>query len=127
MTMKNLILSIALTITFSFVASAQSTRSKLTEDQKKELKATIEAYKAELKLTPEQQPKFDEINLQFAEALATLKEENGSKLGKYRKLKAASNEKEKKMKELLTSEQYKIFKAHQTELKDTLKSRRGQN
>ena len=125
--MKNIIVVIALLITFSFTASAQSTPTKLSEDQKKEFKSIVEANKAELKLTTEQLPKFDEINLQFMEALATLKEDNGSKISKYRKLKAATDERNKKMKDLLTSEQYKVFKSHQGELKDALKSRRGQN
>lgn len=125
--MKNLIVSIALIISFSFTASAQSTPSKLTEDQKKQLKTTVEAYKAELKLTPEQQPKFDEINSRFLEALAKLREDNGSKFNKLKKLKAANNERDKKMKDLLTTEQYKIFKAHQDDLKDGMKSRRRKN
>lgn len=125
--MKNIIAVIALLITFSFTASAQSTPTKLSEGQKKEFKSIVEANKAELKLTTEQLPKFDEINLQFMEALANLKEDNGSKISKYRKLKAATSERNKKMKDLLTSDQYKIFKSHQGELKDALKSRRGQN
>lgn len=125
--MKNLIVYLTLIVSMSFTASAQSTSPRLTEDQKMELKAKMAAYKAELKLTPVQQPKFDEINLKFVETLATLKEDNGSRLSKYRKLKTVSDERNKKMKAMLTPDQYKIFKAHQGDLKNDLKSRRAQN
>ena len=124
--MKNLIACIALILSMSFAASAQTTGTKLTEDQKKELKTKMEAFKAELKLTAEQQPKFEEINLQFAEDLAKLKQENGSKLSKYRKFKAATSDRNKKIKDILTAEQYKVFKAHQKEMKEELKSLRSQ-
>ncbi|MGY3212000.1 hypothetical protein [Mucilaginibacter sp. HD30] len=124
--MKNIIVSLTLILSLSLTASAQTTRTKLTEDQKKELKTKMDAFKAELKLTPEQQPKFEEINLQFVEDLAKLKQDNGSKFSKYRKLKAASSERNKKIKDLLTAEQYKIFKNHQKDMKDELKSLRSQ-
>lgn len=123
--MKNLIACIALILSLSFGASAQTTGINLTEDQKKELKTKMEAYKAELKLTTEQQPKFEEINLQFAEELAKLKQANGSKLSKYRKLKAATDDRNKKIKDLLSTEQYKIFKNHQKDMKEELKSLRS--
>lgn len=103
---------------------AQTTR-QLSEDQKKELKAKMEAYKAELNLTEEQQPKFEEINLQFAEEMSKLKGDNGSRLSKYKKFKKITDERNKKMKELLTDEQYKIFKSHQDEVKKELKSKRS--
>ena len=124
--MKNLIACIALILSLSFAASAQTARTKLTEDQKKELKTKMEAFKAELKLTADQQPKFEEINLQFAEDLAKLKQDNGSKLSKYRKFKAATSDRNKKIKDILTAEQYKVFKAHQKEMKEELKSLRSQ-
>jgi len=123
--MKNLIACIVLILGLSVAASAQTTGTKLTEGQKKELKTKMEAFKAELKLTTEQQPKFEEINLQFAEDLAKLKQDNGSKLSKYRKLKAATDDRNKKIKDLLNAEQYKIFKNHQKEMKEELKSLRS--
>ncbi len=123
--MKKLMICLGLLITLTFAVSAQTRRPALTEEQKKEFKTKMEAYKAELKLTAEQQPKFEAINLEFAEALAALKEDSGARLGKLRKLKSAANDRNKKMKDLLTTEQYKIFQARQGELKDELKSRRN--
>jgi len=105
-------------------ASAQENRKKLNEDQKKALTTIVEANKSELKLTSDQSEKFDSINLKFVEALGDLKEDNSSRLGKFRKLKAITKERNKQVKQLLSPEQYKIFSAHQAELKAELKARR---
>ena len=123
---QNLIACIVLVLSLSFAASAQTAGAQLTEDQKKALKTKMEAFKAELKLTAEQQPKFEAVNLQFFEELAKLKQNGGSRLSKYRKLKAVTNDRNKKVKDLLTAEQYRVFQAHQTEMKDEMKSRRSQ-
>lgn len=122
--MKNLIACIILSLSLSFAASAQTKGTKLTEDQRAALKNKMDAFKAELKLTAEQQPKFGEINLQFFEELAKFKQDKGSRLSKYRKLKAATNDRDQKIKNILTTEQYKLFQAHQTEMKDELRSLR---
>lgn len=122
--MKKVFIGILLIFSCALTTKAQTTR-QLSEEQKKELKAKMEAYKAELNLSEEQQPKFEEINLQFAEDLSELKNANGSKLSKYKKFKKLTDERNKKMKELLTDEQYKIYKSHQDEVKKELKSKRS--
>lgn len=123
--MKKVFACIIFIISISLTTEAQTSGSKLSDEQKKEFKEKMEAYKAELNLSSEQQPKFEDINLQFAEELSKLKESSGSKLSKYKKLKAITNERNKKMKDILTAEQYKIFQSHQDELKKELKSRRS--
>lgn len=122
--MKKVFIGILLIFSCALTTKAQTTR-QLSEEQKKELKEKMEAYKAELNLSEEQQPKFEEINLQFAEDLSKLKSDNGSKLSKYKKFKKLTDERNRKMKELLTDEQYKIFKSHQDEVKKELKSKRS--
>lgn len=122
--MKKVFIGILLIFSCALTTKAQTTR-QLSEEQKKELKAKMEAYKAELNLSEEQQPKFEEINLQFAEDLSELKNADGSKLSKYKKFKKLTDERNKKMKELLTDEQYKIYKSHQDEVKKELKSKRS--
>lgn len=122
--MKKVFIGILLIFSCALTTKAQTTR-QLSEEQKKELEEKMEAYKAELNLSEEQQPKFEEINLQFAEDLSKLKSDNGSKLSKYKKFKKLTDERNRKMKELLTDEQYKIFKSHQDEVKKELKSKRS--
>lgn len=125
--MKKLLFLTALALSLFSSISAQNTGGKLTEEQKNEFKAKMGAYKAELKLTPAQEPTFEAINLQYFETLASLKNDGGSKIKKYRKLKDANNTRNKKMKELLTAEQYKIFQQHQEEFKDEMKERRSKS
>lgn len=122
--MKKVFIGILLIFSCVLSAKAQTARQS-SEEQKKELKAKMEAYKAELNLSEEQQPKFEEINLQFAEGLSKLKGDNGSKLSKYKKFKKLTDERDGKMKELLTDNQYKIFKSHQDEVKKEIKSKRS--
>lgn len=106
-------------------AQSQTRQSKLSEEQKQELKTKMEAYKAKLNLSPEQETKVEEINMNYLEALAELKSEGGSKLSKYKKFKQASSDKDKQMKALLNKEQYEIYKQQQEEMKKEIKSRRG--
>lgn len=122
--MKKVILGVILIFSCALSTKAQTTR-QLSDEQKKELKAKTEAYHAELNLTDEQQPKFDEINLQFAEELSKLKRDSGSKLSKYKKFKELNDERNRSMKEILTDDQYKIFKEHQQEVRKELKAKRS--
>jgi len=124
--MKNLIACTVLILSLSLSASAQTAGTKSTVDQKKEMKARMDTLETELKLTAEQQPKFEEINAQFFEEMAKLKQDDGPRLSKYRKLKALTKDRNEKMKDLLTAEQYKAFQAHQAEMKNELKSTRSQ-
>lgn len=123
--MKKSILLIVLSLALVAGVQAQATKTKLTEEEKKELKAKMDDYKARLKLTPEQEEKVETINMDFLEALSKIKEDGGSKMSRYKKFKRASSDKDKKMKEVLTSEQYKIYKEQQEEFKEEMKSRRG--
>jgi flagellar biosynthesis component FlhA len=122
--MKKVGIGILLIFSSALAVQAQTSR-QLSEEQKKELKAKMETYKAELRLTEEQQAKFEEINLQFAQELSTLKDDNGRRMSKYKKFKKITDERNSSMKALLTPDQYKIFKAHQDEVKKDLKSRRA--
>lgn len=122
--MKKAFIGIILIFSFALSTKAQTNR-QLSDEQKKEFKAKMEAYKAELKLTDEQQPKFEEVNMQYVEDLSKLKGDTGSKLSKYKKFKKINDDRDSKMKEILTADQYKIYKKHQGEVKKELKSRRS--
>lgn len=122
--MKKVCIGILLIFSCALTAQAQTSR-QLSEEQKKELRAKMETYKAELNLTEEQQARFDEINLRFAQELSALKDDNGRKMSKYKKFKKITDERNSSMKTLLTADQYKIYKSHQDEVKKELKSRRA--
>ena len=121
---KIIVLSLILAIAFGGL-KAQSGNGRFTPEQKKEMKAKMEAYKAELNLTDEQAEKVEVINSNFFEKLQSIRSGNGSRLEKYRELKDAANERDSRMKQVLTKDQYKIYKKHQKEMKSEMKSRRG--
>ena len=124
--MKKLIIFAMLLAICSLSSYAQTSSSRLTEEQKNEWKARLDAYREKLNLTDEQKPKVEEANMDYLAALAEIRESGGSKLSKYRKYKQANNERDKKMKGILSKEQYKIYKEQQEEFKEELKARRTQ-
>ena len=121
---KIIVLSLILAMAFGGL-KAQSGNGRFTPEQKKEMKAKMEAYRAELNLTDEQAEKVEVINSNFFEKLQSIRSGNGSRLEKYRELKDAANERDSRMKQVLTKDQYKIYKKHQKEMKSEMKSRRG--
>lgn len=123
--MKKTLLAILLISAFGLAASAQSPGSKLSEEQKKELKAKMDAYRAQLNLSEEQETKVEAVNAEYIEELSKLKESNASRMKKYKALKQANQNRDRKMKEILTADQYKIYKAQQQEMKEELKARRS--
>jgi len=114
--------SLVLTIILSAGVYAQN---KMTDEQKKEAKARYEQYKQKLNLNDDQSKKVDAINTTYFEGIAELKKSDASKLSKYRKFKTLSADRDKKMKVVLTKEQYKIYKEQQEERKEEFKQRRA--
>src|SRR5687768_5553465 len=123
--MKKVIISMILFTTLMVAAHAQTGKAKFTEEQKKELKAKLDAYREKLNLSDDQKSKVDTVNMEYMEALSKIKEEGGSKMSRYKKFRQASNNRDKKMKAILTKEQYKIYKEHQEEFKEELRARRA--
>ncbi len=123
--MKKLILSGLLTMTALSGAFAQNPNPRWTEEQKQEFKKQFEAYKTQLNLSPEQEPKVEAINRQYFESLGQLKNAEGSKMSKYRKFKQVSDNRDRKMKEVLTKDQYAIYTKHKEQMRS--QARAGRN
>jgi hypothetical protein len=122
--MKKIILLVMLFTAIFQSVNGQTDKSKLNDEQKKELKAKMDEYRAKLNLSSDQQVKVEAINADYIEALSGIKGAGGSKMNRYKKFKQVKNERDKKMKEVLTREQYKIYKEQQQELKKEVKARR---
>lgn len=123
--MKKVIISMMFFAALTVSTHAQTSKPKLTEEQKKEMKAKLDAYRESLNLSDEQKSKAEEVNMEYMEALSKIKENGGSRMSRYKKFMQASNNRDKKMKEILTKEQHKIYKEHQEEFKEELKNRRA--
>lgn len=117
-----LTLLLVLVTTGAIKASAQS---ELTEAQKSEAKARYRQHKEKLNLTEDQSKKVDAINATWFEGIADLKRSGASKMARYKKFKSLKADKDGKMKEVLTKEQFKIYKQQQREMKDEFKQRRA--
>lgn len=116
-TMKHMLSLAALLLLISLSGNVMA-QSKMTEQQKQEMKVRFEAYQAKLNLTDEQKPKVQDINANYFEALSGLRESSASKLDKFRKYRDLKAEKDKKMKEVLTKEQYQMYTEFQKETRE---------
>jgi hypothetical protein len=119
-TLVALLAAVAVTV----VAQSAWAKTTLTDEQKAEAKARLQAYKEKLNLSDEQAVKVEEINRVYFEGLAKVKQSNDRKMAKAKKAKELQSEKDKKMKEVLTEEQFKVYKEFQAEMAKEMKERR---
>ncbi|MCS3799193.1 hypothetical protein [Niastella sp. OAS944] len=123
--MKKIINITALLVLLTLVTNHALAQSKMTEEQKKEAKAKYQAYKEKLNLTEEQSKQVDAINSDWLEGLAGIKNSGAGKMARYKKYKALKATRDKRMKEVLTKDQYKIYQQQQQEMKDEFQERRA--
>lgn len=123
--MKKIINITALLILLTLVANQALAQSKMTDEQKKEAKAKYQAYKEKLNLNEEQSKQVDAINSDWVEGLAGIKSSNAGKMAKYKKYKSLKADRDKRMKDVLTKDQYKIYQQQQQEMKDEFQERRA--
>lgn len=126
MMMKKYLIVYSLTLLTLLSAGQVYAQSKLTEEQKQELKARYEAYKEKLNLSEDQSVKVESINRTYFERLAPLRNSDDSKLSKYRKYKDIKSTRDRQMKAVLDKEQYKTYEAFQKEMKEEFKESRRQ-
>lgn len=77
--------------------------------------------KSELKLSPDQEPVIQNINLKYAIQNESLKASGGGKLAKYKKYKSGQEAKEAELKQALTPEQFNLYLDKKDELQEKMK------
>ena len=124
--MKSLkVLSLLFTLFFISVnATYAQSKEDLTDEQKEEFKKNLKEYAMVLNLSDEQKSKFGEITKKYAGQMKDLKEDSGSRLSKYKKMKSIQKSKNAEMKDLLSKDQYKIYLKKQEEMQERLKDKR---
>ena len=111
-TLKHIfVIAIALLMSSSVMAQ----EGTLTDEQQAKLKAHLQESFEKLNLSEEQKPKFKEITKKYALQLKTLKNSDKSKSTKEQEFKSIIDSKNKEMKDLLSAEQYKVYKETQKE------------
>jgi len=116
-TMKRMI-AFAVLMLLGVLAVDGFAQSKMTDQQKQEMKARYEAYKAKLNLTGEQALQVEKINSDYFGALSELRESSESRMSKFKEFRDLRVKKDKKMKDVLAPEQYKLYTDYQAEMKD---------
>ena len=115
------IIKITALLVLAIGATHVSAQSRMTE----EVKVRYQELKQKLNLTEDQSKKVDAINTTWYEGIADLKKSNEPKLAKRNKFKSLNNTRNKQMKDVLTKEQFKVYKAQQKEMKEEFKQRRA--
>ncbi|OQP58074.1 hypothetical protein A3860_07025 [Niastella vici] len=123
--MKRILNITLMLVLVTLMAANASAQAKMTEEQIKEVKARYQANKEKLNLTEDQSKKVDAINTSWFEGVAKLKNSGSSKMERYKKFKSLNQERDSKMKEVLTKEQFKIYKQQKQEMKEEFKQRRA--
>ena len=93
-------------------------------------KKLIENYSGEfaeyinrLNLTEDQKPQYIEISKRYGSQLMGLKNSTKSRFSKYKEYKSIQSDKDKEMKSLLSSKQYKVYLEIQKEVQNKIKER----
>lgn len=114
------IIKITAMLVLVILASRASAQTRMEE-----AKAKYQELKQKLNLTEDQSRKVDAINTTWFEGIADLKKSTEPKLAKRNKLKSLNSTRDKQMKDVLTKDQFKIYKANQKEMKEEFKQRRA--
>ncbi|MEL7123084.1 MAG: hypothetical protein AAFO07_26780 [Bacteroidota bacterium] len=107
------------------ITSAQSQEMELTDEQKEEMAQNLEEFNEVLNLSEEQKTEFAAITKKYAKQMLTVKQEGGSKMSMYKKVKSIRKDRNKEMKEVLSEEQYDVYLKKQKEMQKKMKEKRG--
>ena len=72
----------------------------------------------------EQKPQFEEITKKYAKQMKAVKDSDGSRMSKYRKVKSIRKNKDAEMKRLLSKDQFNVYLEKQKEMRKKMKARR---
>lgn len=103
---------------------AQTKEISFTEAQKEEMAKNMEDFFTSLNLTSTQKTEFESISQKYTEQLIAVKDEDGSRYTKFKKVKSIRKNKDKEMKKLLDDNQYSIYQTKQKEMKEKMKTKR---
>ncbi len=105
------------------LAIAQET-PEMNVDNKIEMAKQFKLAKEKLSLTPEQESKFKEIALKYAEKFKAIKNSETEKRAKHKEMKQLKSEKDLEMKAFLSESQFKTYQELQQERKERMKDRK---
>ncbi|WP_153631532.1 hypothetical protein [Prolixibacter sp. SD074] len=118
--MKRIILMSMLFLTSSIGAFAQFSGTTYTPGQRAQIQN--DWMKDNLRLTNEQLEKVSELNLEYAQKMEEVKTIQG-KLDKLKKARDIADDKDKRLKQVLTKEQFDLYQEKKSELRKMARER----
>ena len=103
---------------------AQDLDSGLSPEQEEKLQNAVEAYDEVLDMTDYQRTEFESILRKQTIEMIALRDEEGGKLSKYKKVMAIRDSHNAYIEKVLTVEQYELFLDKQKEISAEMRSRR---
>lgn len=121
-------LRIYLTVAAFALLVTNVSAQRMSDEQKQEMRERYDQYRTELNLTKEQEAQVEDINRKFFEGLALIRESSDRRLGKYKMYKSLQADRDRDMKVVLTSDQYKRYQEFQKEMREEFReNRKGRN
>ena len=107
-------------------APAQSKLDKLMTETTPEERAEMKAknLQEKLSLSEDQYQQVHEINLKYANKMQNIYSADQGKLQRLKSMKALSEDKDREMKQVLSSQQYEAYREEKEKMKEGAKERR---
>ena len=90
-------------------------KKQLSDEQKQQAKVQLEQYFEKLNLSEDQKTVYEVIAKEYGELLKSVKESEDSKQGKLKEIQRIQSDKDRKLKQLLSKEQYALYHNFKTE------------
>lgn len=103
---------------------AQSPDMQMTDAQKEKMKENLQAFYDVLDLNGDQKKDFEAITKKYALQMKAVKDEGGSKMSMYKKIKSINKNKNAEMKGVLSKEQYEVYLEKQKEIQKEMRSKK---
>ncbi|GAB3709800.1 hypothetical protein GCM10027592_46290 [Spirosoma flavus] len=125
--MKTNVSTLILCISLFFIATISSAQQRQVGTPEERANWQTIRMKEALNLSPDQEKSVSEINLKYAQQAQPLLENGGRNLKTLREARSIMKNKNKDMKDVLTSDQFKQYQAIREEMRNTFRERRRQN
>ena len=107
-----------------FISISAAAQQDISSSEREMMKDKFAADVERLDLTEEQKDDYLEISRRYGEQLKALRNSTAGRMQKYGELKSIRKNKDSEMKELLSKDQFKIYKDIQEERQAEMKARR---
>jgi hypothetical protein len=104
--MKGILIALLALLPMLAVAQSETEIGKTSEERAQQW---TEWMKKELSITAEQEPGVQEVNMKYAQKAEELKAREGTKMEKFKELKAIDEAKDGELKSILSEEQFKVY------------------